>query len=284
MMLRLPPSCHHLLDDASPVLSGEPAGVAVARRASLESSPYADLLGGVVVTDRQLGSLEAAGRPGADAGLVLSVSGGAGGVVPALRLAAARGLRPTRVETALRDPDDLVGNARRVVAAVASARGEGLLAVDAGAGGEAEIPVHVELPVAQLSVGWLGAADEAAAAGLRLTLRVAGAAAAGPGVVVASWVASWVDAALDRETPFGCLGGGLRAAAYAGRPGVLSLLLATGAAFEGAGRDEVARLLEDPHPRPEPDLLVAGRRWCSRVATEVSSGTLTELGRVLEVG
>lgn len=280
-MPRLPPSCHHLLDDASPVLAGEQAGVAVARRASLESTPYAGLLGGVVVTDRQLGSLGAAGRPGPGTALVLAVSGGAGGVVPALRLAAARGLRPTRVETTLRDPDDLVGNARRVVAAVESARGEGLLAVDADADGDAEIPVHVELPAAQVSVGWLAAADEVAAAGLRLTLRVDGAAAAGPPGVL---VASWVDAALDRETPFGCLGGGLRAAAYAGRPGVLGLLLATGAAFEGAGTDEVARLLGDPDPRPDRDLLVAGRRWCSGVATEVSHETLSELGRLLEAG
>ena len=56
----------------------------------------------------------------------------------ALRLARKPDITVAGVEIALRDLDDLAGNARRVVAAVDEARGEGLLADD--------VQVYVELP------------------------------------------------------------------------------------------------------------------------------------------
>ena len=72
----------------------------------------------------------------------------------------APGSRVAGVEIALRDLDDLAGNARRVVAAVDAARAEGVL--------DEATTVHVELPATEPSASWLAAADEVAAAELRL--------------------------------------------------------------------------------------------------------------------
>ena len=67
------------------------------------------------------------------------VTGGAGQIAGAgWASAASLHVAIAGLEIALRDPDDLVGNARRVVAAVDAARAEGDL--------DDDVPVYVELP------------------------------------------------------------------------------------------------------------------------------------------
>ncbi|QCC78213.1 hypothetical protein [Nocardioides daphniae] len=117
---------------------------------------------------------------------------GAGAVAGPLGLAARLGLDVRAVQVALRDVDDLAGNARRVVAAVDAARGEGVL-------GD-EVAVHVEVPTdlpGGIAGSWARAADEVAAAELALHFRAAGGVDVRP-----EEVAGWLDAALDRETPY----------------------------------------------------------------------------------
>ena len=70
--------------------------------------------------------------------LSVVVTGGAGQVAGPVGLAERPGLELAGLEIALRDLDDLAGNARRVVAAVDELRD--------GAG--RDVPVHVELPQA----------------------------------------------------------------------------------------------------------------------------------------
>ena len=76
-----------------------------------------------------------------DIPLSVVVTGGAGAIAGALTLAARAGNPVAGLEIALRDPDDLAGNARRVVAAVDAARNEGAL--------DDETPIFVELPAAR---------------------------------------------------------------------------------------------------------------------------------------
>ena len=94
------------------------------------------------------------------------MTGGAGAIAGAAKLATRAGHPVAGLEIALRDLDDLAGNARRVVAAVDAARSEGLL--------DDETPVYVELPHVGSTASWLAAADEVAAAELRLKFRTGG--------------------------------------------------------------------------------------------------------------
>ena len=134
--------------------------------------------------------------------LAIVVTGGAGAIEGALRLAARGGHEVAGVEIALRDLDDLPGNARRVAAAADHC------------GIEPE-RVHVELPHVPDSGSWLRAADEVAEAGLRLKFRTGGLEAAA--FPAAHALARWIDAALDRETPFKCTAGLHHAVAPGGR-------------------------------------------------------------------
>jgi hypothetical protein len=143
------------------------------------------------------------------------------------------------MEVALRDPDDLVGNVRRVVAAVDAARSEGVLADD--------VPVFVELPHVGSTASWLAAADEVAAAEHRLKFRTGGLEpAAFPSTHA---LARWIDAALDRETPFKCTAGLHRAVRHTGEEGFehhgfLNVLVATRMLFDGATVDDAIVVLE----------------------------------------
>jgi hypothetical protein len=89
-------------------------------------------------------------------------------------------------------------------------------------------------------------------------------------------LAGWIDAALDRETPFKCTAGLHHAIAHrdhdTGFPhhGFLNVLLATRQAFDGATTKEVATLLADHYPNDLVALargaqqsgdLVRTRRW-----------------------
>ncbi|GEP38656.1 hypothetical protein NPS01_23190 [Nocardioides psychrotolerans] len=212
------------------------------------TAPPHPSLRALVVRDTDLPLLR-----GSTAPLHLVVTGGAGQVAGPAGLASRLGLTVVGLEVALRDPDDLAGNARRVVAAVDVARAEGVLGED--------VPVHVELPADEPTHGWLAAADEVAAAELRLTLRPDGASPA--------LLAAWTDAALDRETPFRCSGGG---------PGPLPLLVATRLAFDGASRDEVVATLGSRDGAALAAANLTGvRRWVTSIGAQDVVATLAEL-------
>ena len=124
---------------------------------------------------------------GFGAPLSVVVTGGAGpGRRPARRRGAAWACAVAAVEIALRDPDDPVGNVRRVI----DARRDAAADVD--------VPVFVEIP-GPATPAWLAAADEVAACGHRLKLRLGH--VDHDLVPDAGTVAAWIDAALDRETP-----------------------------------------------------------------------------------
>ncbi|WP_341241072.1 hypothetical protein [uncultured Nocardioides sp.] len=222
-----------LVDDAAIFPPGDaPLDAALAAYREREEP----LVGAFVLRDTDLPQVE----PGPPLAVVLT--GGAGQVAGPAALATRHGHTLARLEIALRDLDDLPGNARRVVAAVDAARAVGDL--------DDEVAVHVELPAlpGEPTYGWLAAADEVASAELLLKLRTGGLDAdAHPD---SPTLAAWIDAALDRETAFKCTAGLHRAVRHTGddgieRHGFLNLLLATRRAFDGASRDDVVATLEE---------------------------------------
>jgi hypothetical protein len=248
----LPAEWSGLVDDAAIFPPGDsPLPDAVEAYVARREEWYAGLVGGFVVTDTRIPEI---GQP---LPLAVVVTGGAGAIEGALRLAEKGGHDVTGIEIALRDLDDLAGTVRRVTAAVDAARGEGTL--------DDEVPVYVELPHVGSSASWLAAADEVAAAELRLKFRTGGLEAeAHP---AAHALAGWIDAALDRETPFKCTAGlhhAVRNTSPEGfeQHGFLNVLVATARAFDGASADDVVATLED---RDGPALAAAewraGRRW-----------------------
>ncbi len=227
-----------LIDDAAIFPPGDvPLDEAVATHVARRDEWYAGLVGSFVLTDRSVPDLPRA--DGDPLALSVVVTGGAGAVAGALRLVGRCGHGTAGLEIALRDLDDLPGNARRVVAAVDAARAEGLL--------DQDTPVFVELPHVGSTASWLAAADVAAEAELHLKFRTGGLEA--ESFPAAHALASWIDAALDRETPFKCTAGLHNAVRHTGADGFehhgfLNVLLATRHAFDGAGRDDVVTLLE----------------------------------------
>lgn len=253
----LPIAWRGLVDDAAIFPPGNaPLPEATAAHAQRRGGPYADLVGAFVVRDTDLPMLR-------DTPLALSVvvTGGAGQIAGVAELAHRLQFAIASIEIALRDPADPVGAARRVIAAVDDVRSTGLL--------DDQIPVFVEVPAACPEPLWLAAADEIAAAEHRLKFRTGGLeSAAFPS---ATTVAAWIDAALDRETPFKCTAGLHRAVRHTGddgfeHHGFLNVLVATRQAFDGSPRDEVAEILERREPallvEAAADLDLAGaRRW-----------------------
>jgi hypothetical protein len=234
-----------LIDDAAVFPPGDsPLDDAVSAYVSRRDEWYADLVGSFVVKDVDV--------PHVDAAIPLSivVTGGAGAIAGAAKLAAKAGSQVAGLEIALRDPDDLAGNARRVVAAVDAGRSEGLL--------EDETPVYVELPQVGSTASWLAAADEVAAAELRLKFRTGGLEA--DAFPPAPALAGWIDAALDRETAFKCTAGLHNALPHTGddgfeHHGFLNVLLATRLAFDGSSPDDVVAVLEQRGAEPLHTLL-----------------------------
>ncbi len=230
----LPAAWRGLVDDAAIFPPGDsPVADAVAAYVARRTTRSADLVASFVVTDVRLPELDA------EIPVSIVVTGGAGAVPGALRLAAKSPTRLAGLEIALRDPDDLAGNARRVVAAVDAARADGLL--------DDATPVHVELPPAGSPAGWLAAADVVAEHELRLKFRTGGLEA--HLFPTSAALAGWIDAALDRETPFKCTAGLHRAVRHTDQDGFehhgfLNVLLATRRAFDGATVPEVVDLLE----------------------------------------
>ena len=224
-----------LVDDAAIFPPGDaPLHQATTTFAARTAEDGSGLVGTFVLRDTDLPQVRGFGAP-----LSVVCTGGAGQIAGPAGLCSRLGLDLAGIEVALRDLDDLAGNARRVVAAVDAARGEGVLADD--------VPVHVELPYVIGSASWLAAADEVAAAELRLKFRTGGLdAEAFPSAPV---LAGWVDAALDRETAFKCTAGLHHAVRHTSADGFehhgfLNLLVATRRAFDGAASDEVVEVLE----------------------------------------
>ena len=230
MSTTLPAAWSGLVDDAAIFPPGDaPLPDAVDSFVARRDAWYADLVGSFVVTDRQVPEV---GQP---LPVAIVVTGGAGAIEGALRLAGRGGHDVSGVEIALRDLDDLAGNARRVATATEAC-------------GVRPEQVYVELPDVPDSGSWLRAADAVAEGGLRLKFRTGGleehlfpASAA---------LARWIDAALDRETPFKCTAGLHNAVRHDNADGFthhgfLNVLVATVRAFDGAPTDEVAALLDD---------------------------------------
>jgi hypothetical protein len=252
--IQLPDAWVGLVDDAAIFPPGDsPLPDAVTAYTARRDEWYADLVGSFVVKDVDV--------PQVDAPLPLSivVTGGAGAIAGAARLAGKAGNPVAGVEIALRDLDDLAGNARRVATAVDAARSEGLLSD--------ETPVYVELPHVGSTTSWLAAADEVAAAELRLKFRTGGLEA--EAFPSAHALSHWIDAALDRETPFKCTAGLHNAIRHTGEDGFehhgfLNVLVVTQRLFDGVP-DPVAALEErDPQAlleHADPADLARARRW-----------------------
>ena len=253
----LPTAWRGLVDDAAIFPPGDaPLAEAAAAHQARRAAPYADLVGTFVVRDTDLPALKAT-----PLALSVVVTGGAGQVTGTAGLARKLHVAVEGLEIALRDPADPVGAARRVVTAVDAARDEGLL--------DDHVPVYVAIPASCPEPTWLAAADEVAAAELHLKFRTGGLEAAA--YPPARAVAGWIDAALDRETPFKCTAGLHNAVRHTGddgfeHHGFLNVLVATRQAFDGAAADEVTGLLEEREPavlvETAAELDLAGaRRW-----------------------
>jgi hypothetical protein len=233
MSTTLPAAWSGLVDDAAIFPPGDvPLPDAVDSFVTRRDEWYADLVGPFVVTDRQVPDV-AAPLP-----LAIVVTGGAGAIEGPLRLASRGGHDVAGVEIALRDLDDLAGNAQRVATATEAC-------------GLPPEQVYVELPHVPDSGSWLRAADAVAEAGLRLKFRTGG---LEEHLFPATHaLARWIDAALDRETPFKCTAGLHNAVRHTGddgfeHHGFLNVLVATVRAFDGAPTDEVVALLDDRDP------------------------------------
>jgi hypothetical protein len=253
----LPEAFRGLVDDAAVFPPGDaPLPEALTAYVGRRDEWYADLVASFVVTDVAIPEVTEA------VPVSVVVTGGAGAIAGALKLATKRDLTVAGLEIALRDPDDLPGNARRVTAAVDAARSDGAL--------DEDTPVYVELPQTGASASWLAAADVVAEGEHRLKFRTGGLQA--DLFPTPDTLAGWIDAALDRETPFKCTAGLHHAIAHrdheTGFPhhGFLNVLLATRQAFDGATTDDVATLLADHYPNDLVALarnsdLSGARRW-----------------------
>jgi hypothetical protein len=225
-----------LVDDAAmfPPGSAEVPEALAAHR-DYRRSWFAPLVGPLVVSDQKLTELgravqrfeDTTASPDEDLDVSVVNTSGAGGLVS---LAGRRpaGLRVRAVESALRDLDDLAGNASRVV----SAAGEL----------DASVQVFVELPYAP---GWERAVEVVEAGGLLGKIRTGG-----PEPVdtpSTAQLARQLSVLVEADLPFKATAGLHHAWPTAGsergrpaRHGFLPLLAAVDALIEGASEKEAA--------------------------------------------
>jgi hypothetical protein len=268
----LPRAWAGLVDDAAVFPPGDaPLPDAVTAYQQRRKEWYADLVGPLVVRDTDLPDVPT------DVPVSVVLTGGAGAVGSVASLASRKGHRLVAIESAVRDLDDQAGNVRRIIAAVEAARREGELA---------ETEVYVELPQLDPTPDWLAAADAVAEAEAHLKFRTGGLEA--HLFPASGTVAAWIDAALDRETSFKCTAGLHHAVRHRDHAtgfehlGFLNVLLATGVAFDGGSRDDVARVLDDHYANDlvamarQSDLGVA-RRWFTSYGSCSVSEPLEEL-------
>jgi hypothetical protein len=256
------------VDDAAIFPPGNaPLEQAVADHVDHRDEDYADLVGGFVVSDVKVADLaaclpEVAG--GAELGVNLVVTGGAGAIEPAVTwVSRSEGLSLRAVEFALRDEDDLAHNARRLVQVVDSLGDQ----LD-------DVTVYAEPPLLRgdPTHGWLAALDELAAREIHLKFRTGG--ATQDAFPTATQLAVCLEAALDRELPFKCTAGLHNAVRHRDEQtgfehhGFLNVLLATRASLDGAGFDEVADVLAQTDGAAladrlssDPDEAARTRRW-----------------------
>jgi hypothetical protein len=273
--MSIPAHLQAMVDDAAifPPAS-TPLEQAVSEHASHRASEYADLVGGFVVSDVKVADLAKAVEPvetsprvstgSTNIALNLVVTGGAGAIEPAVTwVDRSDGLDLRAVEFALRDEEDLAHNASRLVHVVDSME-EALDGVTVFA----EPPI----PRGQPSHGWLAALDELAAREINLKFRTGG--VTEDLFPSAAALATCIEAALDRELPFKCTAGLHHAVRHTDAStgithhGFLNVLLATRASLDGAGVEEVTRVLEDPdgpalagRVADDPDTAARTRRW-----------------------
>lgn len=275
-MSTIPDPFRFLVDDAAVFPPGNaPLEEALTAHRGNRRTAWADLVGPFVVSDVALPDLIAALRSaggGDPLPVSVVVTGGAGAIEPAVRWAGrTEELELAAVEVALRDEEDLPRNARRVTTVVDQLRASGDL--------DDETPVYVEPPRPlgpEPTASWLTALDEVAAADLRLKFRTGG--VTEDAFCSAAELATAVDAALDRELAFKCTAGLHNAVRHTvtegfDRPvdhhGFLNVLLATRAALDGGGRDDLVGVLEDRDrdsvtarlDAVGADGLVSARRW-----------------------
>ena len=204
---------------------------------------WSGLVGSFVVTDTDLGSVPA----GVPVSVVLTT--GAGAVEGVVSLAARKGLTLAGLEVAVRDAADPVGNVRRIDAA---ARAAGVA-----------VPLFIEVP-GPATASWLSAVDEVAACDHRLKLRLGN--VDHDLVPDAGTVATWIDAALDRELRFKATAGLHRAVRHepegGGAHGFLNVLGATAALWDGGSTTDAVAVLEQRDGAALTDIdVAAARRW-----------------------
>ena len=250
-----------LVDDAAIFPPGDaPFHEAVAAYDARTPEEGADLVGSFVLRDTDLPQLRGSLLP-----LSIVCTGGAGQLAGPTEFVRRTNPVIVGMEIAVRDLDDPAGNVRRIVAATDDL--------------ETEWPVFVELPQTDAGYGWLAAADLAAEAGLRLKFRTGGLdASAFPS---STTLASWIDAALDRETQFKCTAGLHRAVRHTGEDGFehhgfLNVLLATKLAWDGADSRSVVDMLEERNPETLARELVTGPHEARRWFTSFGSCSIAE--------
>lgn len=225
-----------LIDDAAMFPPGDAdAESAVMAHLRYRQSWFAWLVGPLVVPDTKLAEVArvaAAHSPAADIGVSVVNTSGAGGLTS---LADRRlpGVRVVSVESALRDLDDLTGNAARTVSAAR--------ALDSG------VSVFVEFPYVP---GWERAVEVVAEAGLTGKIRTGGVEpflypdadqlAAQLSVLVEADLAFKATAGLHRAWPN--TAHNARSEALA-QHGFITLILALGALIDGAAVNDAAQLL-----------------------------------------
>ncbi|WP_207208597.1 hypothetical protein [Nocardioides oleivorans] len=241
----LPEAWRSLVDDAAIFPPGNaPLHDATAAFGARREEWYADLVGSFVLRDTDLPLVRGFGAP-----LSVVVTGGAGQLAGPLGAAARLGLEVAAVEIAVRDVDDPVGNVRRIDAAARAA--------------DLDVPIFIELP-GPASAAWLAAADEVAAYDHRLKLRLGN--VDHDLVPDAPTVATWIDAALDREVRFKATAGLHRAVRHepegGGAHGFLNVLVATQVLWDGGSVADATDALEqrDGAALAATDLPSA-RRW-----------------------
>ena len=171
------------------------------------------------------------------------------------------GHRLVALEAAVRDLDDLAGNVRRITAAVDAARADG--------GSPTPRCTSSSRRLSPPRPGWRRPTPSRR---LKLTSS-SGPAGWRPHLFPdATTLASWIDAALDRETAYKCTAGLHHALRHRDHEtgfehhGFLNVLLATRRAFDGGSVAEVAEVLDDHYANDLVALartsdLAGARRW-----------------------
>jgi hypothetical protein len=232
-----------------------PAGDALASHLAYRRSWFGWLIGPLVVSDQKLAEVGRAASGEADEAVAVSVvnTGGAGGLL-SLAHRATRGLDVLSVETALRDLDDLAGNASRVASAAA------------------ELPdtmrVYVEIPYAP---GWERAVETVEAAGLFGKIRTGSPddAQTPPYDQLARQLSVLVEADLAFKATAGLHHAWPSDGAEPDRPrqhGFLNLLAALEALIDGAAEIDAVELLASVDHR---ELLHRIAGWDEAVARKV---------------